>query len=329
MSMTPRIIVNRTDEISDELWTKIVDGFNESFGLHATVEGVKHGWYVANPWGYAFHAMAFDEDDELMAYNVFTPAQYENGLKVVVSGSTFVRKKYRKNVMLFGLLIKALRKRCADEGFDIEVGVPNHNSLKYHFKVNKVSLVKDLSYYVLPITLSKTAGKSLPGFVDGLWKLFLKAHVLVNVALSRIMNNKERRRPYSIATDETFYATRFGGKEYKSVVTEKGDRIVYRIYPEDDKRVAYLMDFRADGYKTYKTLVDACRYILSHEKVDAILYVGFMHLWQCLMVKLPKKMAPKRLPLTCYVLNNEDKERFDGITNPDNWNFSLMSFDVR
>lgn len=327
--MTPRIVVYRTDEISDELWTQIVDGFNEAFDLHSTVEGFKHGWYVANPWGYAFHAMAFADDGDLMAYNVFTPAQYENGIKVVVSGSTFVRKKYRKNVMLFGLLIKALRKRCADEGFDLEVGVPNHNSLKYHFKVNKVSMVKDLTYYVLPICLSKTAGKSLPSFVDGMWTVFLKVHLAMNVALSRIFNTRERRRPYSIATDEAFYSSRFKSKDYTSIVTDKCDRIVYRVYPEEGKRVAYLMDFRTDGHKTYRALVDACRYIIGHERVDAILYVGFMHLGQGLMVKLPKQMVPKRLPLTCYVLNKEEQGRFDGITNPDNWNFSLMSFDVR
>ena len=119
--MAANIIVKRTHEISDELWAKIVDGFNESFGSKMTVDGFKRGWYVANPWGYAYHAMAIDEDGELMAYNVFTPAQYENNIKVVISGSTFVRKKYRKNVMLFSSLIKALRKQCQADGFDIEV----------------------------------------------------------------------------------------------------------------------------------------------------------------------------------------------------------------
>lgn len=328
MNMAQKVIVYRTDEITDELWAKIVDGFSESFGLHADAEGFKHGWYVSNPWGYAFHAVALTDDDELMAYNVFTPLQYDNGIKVVVSGSTFVRQKFRKNIMLFASMIKALRKRCADEGFDIEVGVPNHNSLEYHLKINKVTWVKDLPYYVLPITLSRTMGKRLPGFVDKLWRLALKVHLWVNALLSSIANNKERRRAFSMSVDEPSYSTRFSGREYKSV-NEGGHRFVYRVYHEEGKDVAYLMDYRTGDEKTYSSLVKACRYIAAHENVDAVLYVGFMHLAQCLMAKLPDRMVPKRLPLTCYVLNKDGKSRFDGIANPDNWNFSLMGFDVR
>ena len=326
--MAQKIIVYRTDEITDELWAKIVDGFNESFGLHVDTEGFKRGWCVANPWGYAFHAMAFDDDDELMAYNVFTPLQYDNGIKVVVSGSTFVRKKFRKNIMLFASLIKALRKRCADEGFDIEVGVPNHNSLEYHLKINKVILVKDLPYYVLPITLSRTMGKRLPGFVDKMWRFALKVHLWMNALLSSIANNKERQRPFSMSIDEVSYNTRFAGNEYRKV-SEGVHQFVYRVYHEEGRDVAYLMDCRTGNHKTYRSLFKACRYIVAHENVDAVLYVGFMHLAQCLMVKLPARMVPKRLPLTCYVLNRDEKSLEQELVQADNWNFSLMSFDVR
>ena len=89
------------------------------------------------------------------------------------------------------------------------------------------------------------------------------------------------------------------------------------------------MDCRAQGKKSYKVLVDASREIIKKEHPDAVLYVGFMHFPQCLMIKLPKKMVPKRLPLTCYVLNKERETQFSDVANPDNWNFSLMNFDVR
>ena len=328
MKMATRIIVKRTDEISDYLWKEIVDGFNESFGLNSSVDGFRTGWYIANPWGYAYHAIAFNEHDELMAYNVFTPAQYENGIKVVVSGSTFVRKRFRSNVMLFANLIKALRERCAEDGFDLEVGVPNHNSLKYHIMVNKVILVCDLSYYVLPICLSRTLGKSLPRLIDMLWNLVLKVHISFNQLLSRAVNSKEEPRKYSIATGDFFNKTRFGNPEYHCIKYDNCT-FVFRNYNEEDKRVAYLMDFRIAGIKSYKALMIATRYILSNEDVDAILYIGFMHFKQWLMIKLPKRLVPKRLPLTCYVLNHRENELFQDIADPDNWNFSLMSFDVR
>ena len=326
--MGETIIVKLTHEINEDVWQKIVDGFNESFRLNVTEEGLKNGWYISNPWGYAYHALAFDQDNELMAYNVFTPMQYERGIKVVVSGSTFVRPKYRKKVMLFAQLIKALRQRCTEDGFDIEVGVPNHNSINYHCKVNKVNFVKDLSYYVLPVSLSKTMDKRLPGLVDLLWRMFLGPHILVNKALSIVFNGKEHNRKYSVKTDEVFYDTRFKSKDYV-LVSEGEYRLVYRMYDEEGKRVAYLMDCRANGVKSYKALVFASRFIVKNTNADAILYVGLMHFMQGLMMKLPKKMIPKRLPLTCYILNKKRITEFDNITNPDNWNFSLMSFDVR
>lgn len=326
--MATVIVVKKTYEIDAGLWQKIVSGFNESFGLNVNVDGLKNGWYISNPWGYAYHAMAMDENDELMAYNVFTPARYDNGLNVVVSGSTFVRPQYRKQVMLFAQLIKALRQRCSDDGFDLEVGVPNHNSINYHCKINKVTMVGDLSYYVLPIKLSKTLGKSMPAIVDSCWKFLCQLHVKSNRLLSRLFNPHERDRALSITTDETFYSTRFSNKEYITV-NDDHFKFVYRLCDEEEKRVAYLMDFREGDKKSYRALTHAIHHIVKSTTVDAVLYVGFMHFKQALMMKAPKKMAPKRLPLTCYILNKDNKSLQVDVSNPDNWNFSLMSFDVR
>ena len=287
--MSHTISIKLTHEIDDKLWQEIVDGFNESFDSHLTVEQIRNGWYVLNPWGYAYHAIVTDENDELMAFNAFTPMRYDNGIKVVVSGSTFVRKKFRKNVMLMALMFDALRKRVAQDEFDIQVGVPNHNSVKYALKINKERLIDDLSYYVLPVTLSKTLGKSLPGFVDALWRVALKLHLLCNVAASSLFNTKERKRHFSCDVSDESFEKRFNNQSY-SKVNIANTRFAYRVYPEEGKQVAYLMDCRENGMKSYKSLVNACRYICSHESVDAILYVGFMHLKQCILVKLPKKM---------------------------------------
>lgn len=327
--MSQTISIKLTHEINEELWQKIVDGFNESFDSSVTVDGMRNGWYVSNPWGYAYHAVVMDQNDELMAFNTFTPMRYEKGLNVVVSGSTFVRKKFRKNVMLMALMFNALRQRVAEDGFDIQVGVPNHNSVRYALKVNKERLIGDLAYYVLPISLSKTLGKHLPGFVDVFWRGALGLHVAFNGLLSSVINTKEKKRYFSCDVSDESFNKRFDSKTYKKV--ELGDtRFSYRVYQEDGKLVAYLMDCRDNGVKTYKSLVRACRYIKNSEKVDAILYVGFMHLKQCLLLRLPSKMVPKRLPLVYYLLRDKEGDKYQGkIENPDNWSFSLMSFDVR
>ena len=326
--MSQTISIKLTHEIDENLWQKIVDGFNESFDSSLTLDGIRNGWYVLNPWGYAYHAIVMDENEELMAFNSFAPMKYNNGLNVVVSGSTFVRKKYRKNVMLMASMFNALRDRVAQDGFDIQVGVPNHNSVKYALKINKEKLIDDLVYYVLPISLSKTLGKQLPGFVDALWLSLMKLNLMLNVVFSSIFNTKERTRQFSCDVSDDSFEKRFNNPVYKKIHFGK-TRFAYRVYPEDGKQVAYLLDCRENGVKSYKSLVKACRYIVANEKVDAILYVGFMHLKQCMLVKLPKKMVPKRLPLVYFVLNEKDKEKFSGIDIAENWCFSLMSFDVR
>lgn len=326
--MSHTISIKLTHEIDKEQWQKIADGFNESFETNVTVDHLLNGWYISNPWGYAYHALVFDQNDELMAFNTFAPMRYDHGINVVVSGSTFVRKKFRKNVMIMALMFNALRERVAEDGFDIQVGVPNHNSVKYALKINKERLIDDLSYYVLPISLSKTLGKPLPGFVDSLWRGALKLHMMLNGLFSTIFNSKERKRQFSCDVSEESFKSRFGNPTYKRVNIGE-TRFAYRVYQEEGKQVAYLMDCRKNGEKSYQSLVQACRYICAQEDVDAILYVGFMHLKQCLLVKLPKKMAPKRLPLVYYILNEKDKEKFNGIGVADNWCFSLMSFDVR
>ena len=326
--MSQTISIKLTHEIEENLWQKIVDGFNESFDSSLTVDGIRNGWYVLNPWGYAYHAIVMDENEELMAFNSFAPMKYNNGLNVVVSGSTFVRKKYRKNVMLMASMFNALRDRVAQDGFDIQVGVPNHNSVKYALKINKEKLIDDLAYYVLPISLSKTLGKQLPGFVDALWRGLLKLNLMLNVVFSSIFNTKERTRRFSCDVSDDSFEKRFNNPVYKKIHIGK-TRLAYRVYPEEGKQVAYLMDCRENGVKSYKSLVKACRHIVANETVDAILYVGFMHLKQCMLVKLPKKMEPKRLPLVYYILKDRDDVKYNGINVADNWCFSLMSFDVR
>ena len=328
LEVSPIITIKLTHEIDNALWQQIVDGFNESFDAHVTAEHLKNGWYVQNPWGYAYHAIVTDDQGELMAFNSFTPMRYENDMNVLVSGSTFVRNKFRKNVMLMALMFNTLRERVVLDGFDFHVGVPNHNSLRYTMKINKEKLIDDLSYYVLPVSLSRTLGKHLPDFVDRLWRIMLGLHLFLNKVSSSLFNTKEKKRRFSCDVSEECYEARFNNPAYSRV--KIGDtRFAYRVYHEDGKQVAYLMDCRDNGLKSYKSLVKACCHICSHEKVDAILYVGFMHLKQCLLVKLPRKMVPKRLPLVYYILNDHDDAKYNGIEVADNWCFSLMSFDVR
>ena len=50
---------------------------------------------------------------------------------------------------------------------------------------------------------------------------------------------------------------------------------------------------------------------------------------QHILFKVPQKFVPKPLPLTYYVLDKKNKAKYSDMSNLENWDFSLMNFDVR
>lgn len=323
------IKVLKTYEIDDSLWKKIVQGFNESFDRNATVKSFKSGFCTANQWGYAYHALAFDDESgDLMAFNSYTPTFYKNGVNALVSGSTFIKPNYRKDFFLFYKLITALRNQGIEDGFHIEIGVPNPNSREYARRLLKNEYVADLDYYILPRNVSVAIGKPSLKFFDGVFRFIFCTHLLAQNALSLVFNYKEKETKYSLITDSDFYKARFKSPAYSKY--ESGNYLgYYRIVDEEGKRVAYVFDFRCAGVRTRKALTKVVRYIFLHEKSDAILFVGFLRLRQFTLFKVPQKLIPKPLPLTYYVLDKSRKDEFKDLADKSSWDFSLMNFDVR
>lgn len=323
------IKIFKTFEIEDSLWKRIVQGFNESFDRNVTIEAFKSGFCVSNQWGYGFHAIAFDDETgEIMAFNTYTPTFYKNGLNMMVSGSTYVMPKYRKDIFLFYDVLTALRKRAKLEGFVVEIGIPNHNSREYAKKLLKTRYVADLDYFILPRNISKTLGKPGLKFLDVVTRPCFLIHLWIQYTLASVLNAKERESKYSLITDNTFYQARFKSSGYSKY--EAGKYVVYyKIEDEEGKKVAYLFDFRIDGVRTRKALTKAVLHIYKHEEPDAILFVGFLWLKQCTLFKSPQRFIPKPLPLTYYVLDKSRKDEFKDMDEKENWDFGLMNFDVR
>lgn len=323
------IKVLKTFEIDDSLWEKIVQGFNESFDRNATVDSFKSGFCTANQWGYAYHALAFDDETgELMAFNSYTPTFYKKGVNALVSGSTFIKPNYRKDFFLFYKLITALRNQGIENGFHIEIGVPNPNSREYARRFLKNEYVADLDYYILPRNVSITIGNPSLRVFDGVFKFLFNIHLLIQSALCAILNYKEKEAKYSLITDTDFYKARFKSPTYSKY--ESGNYLgYYKMVNEDGKRVAYVFDFRCSDVRTRKALTKVVRFIFKREKPDAVLFVGFLRLRQFTLLKVPQKLIPKPLPLTYYVLDKTRKEEFNDLADKNSWDFGLMNFDVR
>ena len=323
------IKILKTFEIDDILWEQIAAGFNESFDRNVTVESLKNGFCVSNQRGYAFHAIAInDETGDIMAFNTYTPTFYKNGLNAMVSGSTFVKQKYRKDIFIFYDMVLALRERAKEEGFAVEIGVPNENSKEYGKVLLKDRYVADLDYYILPRNISKVLGKPALRYLDCLSRFMCTLYLSMQYLLSLVCNYKEKEPKFALITDEEFYCARFKSSAYIKYKNHKYTAY-YKVEDEDGKKVAYLFDFKHENIRTRKALTKAVWHIYHHEKPDAILFVGFLWLRQFTLLPVPNKFVPKPLPLTYYVLDKKRKEEFKDMDEKNNWNFSLMNFDVR
>ena len=323
------IKIFKTFEIDEELWGRIVSGFNESFDRNVSVESFKSGFCVSNQLGYGFHAIAFDDESgDIMAFNTYSPSFYKGGLNVMVSGSTYVKSKYRKDIFLFYDLLTALRNKAKEEGYVVEIGIPNHNSRDYAKKLLKTQYVADLDYYILPKNVSIVLEKSSLRSLDGVFRFLFNFHLLIQRAMSTILNFNEKQTKYSLITDADYYRSRFKSPAYSKY--ETSDYLgYYKMVDEKGKRVAYVFDFRYLGIRTRKALTKMVQHIFRNENPDAILFVGFLHLRQYTLIKVPRRFIPKPLPLTYYVLDKKRKEEFKDLGDKKNWDFGLMNFDVR
>lgn len=321
------IRVYKTYEIPDDLWNKIAAGFQESFGIPTSADQMKRAFCVRNKLGYGYHVVAMNEDGELAGYNVFSPTFYKNDLKVVVGGSTYVRKKFRTNEFLFMQMVRALRKEVVKDGYEIEVGVPNHNSRRFAEKILGLKYVCDLDYYMLPLRLSKCIRKPVLAFMDPFIRILILIHLLLHQFILLFFNSKERETKYELLSDKSARESRFKGPYgfYQDGTIE----FHYRMVNEDGIKTAYLMDFREREKRTLKSLFYSVRHIWRKEHPDAILFVGLLRLTQMILFRVPKRFVPKQLPFTCCVLDKKNKDKYADLYEKKNWNFSLMNFDVR
>jgi hypothetical protein len=173
----------------------------------------------------------------------------------------------------------------------------------------------------LGVLMNKTKGYN---FISLLLVKFL---LFFNKIVSFIYNSKERKSIYELVNDEKFIDYRFN-KDYEKVI-HKNIIFYFRIYNENNIKTAYLFDAKQNNRLSYKALIVAVNYIIKNTNSDLILFIGPIKLFQLLFIKVPKNREPKRLPLTCDILDEKNIDKYSDILKINNWNFGLKNYDVR
>jgi hypothetical protein len=325
------IKVFKTFEITPDYWEKIVEEFNKSFNVQKDLTAFKE-YYERTRLGYSYHALAFDKIGNLAGYNSLLPFLYhdskDNDFIIGISGGTFVVKEYRSDIFIFSDMINSLLEVSAKDGVIATLGVPNENSFQYALKFLDSTLISYLHYYGLPVRIFNVLKIKSLNWLNFISAFAIEVILHLNLFISKVFIASEKDVRFELKTDDPFFKTRFGGNKYQKI---RKDNVTayYSVVSEKGIKTVYLLDFRQNGKRTYKSLITAVKIILNDEKPDLILFIGHLRLRQFLLFRVPRRLEPQPLPLTFNISTKKYNSYFPAMSVDNNWNFGLMNFDAR
>lgn len=324
-----KVEVFLTHEITSEGWSQITKGFNLSFGLEKSDSELPE-YYGRNLKGYSYHAISKTEEGKIIAHTSIVPQLYnvkEEEFWFGLSGGSYVLKEYRNNAFLYSDILNAVFERGKSDGLFLVFGVPNRNVFQYNIKLLGSVFIKDLKYYMLPVSPLKIVFRKPIGWIDTPFQIIQKGWTKVNQLLSFSFNLREKEAPIRLKLSEKYYETRFDDKYREMHIGDYS--AFYRLKDEEGIQTAYLIDFRHNETRDYRSLTKAVAYILKNEKVDLIVFVGEISFFQLMFLEVPQRLTPKRMPLTVNFIQEIDEAMIDFLKSPENWGMGLMNIDVR
>lgn len=316
-----------TSEWNDKTWDNYCTGFNNVFKKQLKVSYFKQK-YMTVVDGHSYHAILYNEDLDIVGSCTVVPFIYEKNTELIKIGQAvdvFILEAYRTDPLMLRRMYMKLKKCLIANNIVAVMAVPNATVYSYWKNVVKWKDIGSLRFWILPVRFGNILKKSkilnpLSFFLINIWVLF-------NTSLSLIINKKEKKSLYELKVDDTFINNRYT-KNHKKVIF-KDFTFYYQIYNEEGIQAAYLIDAKEGNQVSFKALIKASNYIIKNTNADLILYVGYLKLFQTLFIKVPKKFEPKKLPLTCDILDDKDMDTYSDMLEIKNWNFGLLNYDVR
>jgi hypothetical protein len=321
--------VLKTNEISEKVWNELTIEFNDIFDRNNSPENLRT-YYCSNAFGFSYHCLAFSSDDSISGYTAIIPFYYtlmKERIIIGVGGGSFVKKEYRKDIFILKDIWNCLRDYCLKEGVIAFLGISNANSFKYSLEILNRTHLGDLKYFFLPVRPFNILKLKNLKWLNPIFMAFGYLYILTNLVFSFFLRFKEASSSVKIELYNEFYKDRFY-KEYKEV-TSCQIRYFYKVLIEDGIKTAYLMDFREKDNRSYPSLTKSLLNIIRSEEIDLVLYIGTLRMKQFAMFKLPGKKEPKHLPVVIDLLAVEDPSRYNILLDYNNWELSLMNFDMR
>ena len=318
-----KIIFKKTTELSDSEIKGFLSCYGDVFDMNESVEDFKNE-YLYNCLGYSLHSFMYNESNEICGGFCVIPIKYEVcGQEYLFgTGADFmIKKDCGSQFTDLVAMMSAPFKFMKENGFTVYYGFPNDNAEVFDIRLLRCKRIKLLDTYILPYKLGDYKKKL--AILNPLSMLL----GYCMIGLSNFSRNNEEVRYKVKKVQPIFDKTRykwFNPKEYHHY-NEDGINAVWKISDFEGIKACFLMDV----YPMSKVNFDkSVRAMFKTEKKNSglFLYVGNLPFCPSSMIKIPRKVEPKKFRFDVKVIDKDiDK---DVIYNPDNWEVSLASYDL-
>ena len=322
--------ITRSIDLTKKQWHSYTRSFNTVFSKNFAIEYFIHK-YLKNIDGTSYHTLLF-ENNEVVGGCTVIPNNYLFGSEKIKTGlvvDVFILPAHRSDPYALLRMYKALKERLREENIAMIIAVPNEMVYPYWKNIVKWKDIGTIPYYAYPVRLAnvlRTSNKLLNSSSLSLAKI----NIGINSVMSMFWNPTQKRFPISLdRSDPVVEAQRYTSDHV--VIKNDLHSFAYRIVDENKVQTAYLIDFynQENLSKDLRTLLLAVKYILKNHQIDLLIFVGKLHFFQTILIKIPFNKEPKHLYLTGDLINTAKISSQTETYNCKNWDFGLFNYDVR
>lgn len=321
--MSYRIIAKYSNELKQIEWLEIKNSFNLIFKKDFNVQYFKSK-YSLNPLGFSCHGILYKNDKIVGSFTILPRNYFVHGEKklIGIGCDAFIIEKHRKDPHFLKKMSESVFSKISEFNINCFISLPTLSTPYKYWKIlGKWRDIGVLDYYLFPVNVGKLVfKKSIFKYLS-----FIAAYIISYLFKLIYTNSKKLSiKKIYIEMNEISKKERFFLDSYKYVILSNNDWACYRIVEEKGFKIAYIIYINKKSNKNISSIIFK---IISNTglKIDMILYIGNLKNKPFNLIKIPKKLYPRKANFIGICKEENELEIFDF----DSWDVSLADFDIR
>ncbi len=317
-----QIVAKKTNELSEQEWVEFTVAFNAVFKKDFNPVHFKEK-YFGSSLGYSVHGLLIFENSIVGMFSAI-PRNYilnKKEVNIALGCDAFILKAHRKDEFFLKRMADVVTEIMKENGVFHFISIPNKTAYPYWKYYGGWKDIGNLSYYILPLKISKLIGKYQ--FLDFLSSFTFKS--LINFCtVVPVLSKKQTPKSIFLKRDQEYEKQRYSLEYCIRKVLNKFS-FVYKLYKEDNILTAYLIDCFP---LSPANIALALKQIIKETKgkIDVILFVGKIDNPPFFFFKVPLKKEPRKQPFIGLSFDDSFDIDFFLINS---WDVSLANFDNR